>query len=53
MQSVYVHTAVLDAFDGVLCTPASTVADVTRSWDPQDVGQGTVGQPVRPSGGSV
>ncbi|MCX4965324.1 erythromycin esterase family protein [Streptomyces sp. NBC_00654] len=37
MQSVYVHTPVLDAFDGVLSTPASTVADVTRSWDQRDV----------------
>ncbi|GAA0934832.1 hypothetical protein [Nonomuraea longicatena] len=28
IQSAYVHTPVLEAFDGVLSTPASTVADV-------------------------
>ncbi|MFF1693778.1 erythromycin esterase family protein [Streptomyces sp. NPDC058257] len=31
LQSVYVHTPVLDAFDGVLSTPASTVADIAPS----------------------
>ncbi|MEV7802931.1 erythromycin esterase family protein [Microbispora sp. NPDC088329] len=30
IQSAYVHTPVLDAFDGVLSTPASTVADDVR-----------------------
>ncbi|MFC4112872.1 erythromycin esterase family protein [Nonomuraea zeae] len=28
IQSAYVHTPVLEAFDGVLSTPASTVADI-------------------------
>ncbi|MFE6165272.1 erythromycin esterase family protein [Streptomyces sp. NPDC056486] len=28
LQSVYLHTAVLDAFDGILSTPASSIADV-------------------------
>ncbi|MGW6060483.1 erythromycin esterase family protein [Streptomyces sp. NPDC055189] len=31
LQSVYVHTPVLDAFDGILSTPASTVADLVQS----------------------
>ncbi|MDI5976150.1 erythromycin esterase family protein [Amycolatopsis magusensis] len=30
MQSVYVHTPVLDAFDGILSTPASSVAEDIR-----------------------
>ncbi|MFI8875653.1 erythromycin esterase family protein [Streptomyces sp. NPDC055243] len=28
LQSVYLHTPVLDAFDGILSTPASTIADI-------------------------
>ncbi|MFC8128259.1 erythromycin esterase family protein [Streptomyces sp. NPDC057302] len=31
LQSVYLHTAVVDAFDGILSTPASTVADLAQS----------------------
>ncbi|MFF4772569.1 erythromycin esterase family protein [Microtetraspora fusca] len=31
IQSAYVHTPVLDAFDGILTTPTSTVADDVKS----------------------